>query len=447
MNLKRTLIERLPPGVKQLLAVPYDIYQTGAANRQFARTQLPDYSRDDDAPRHIVCVVVDALRTDHVDGELTPYLAGLNGCNAVTPGAWTFPAVSSMVTGAYPHEHGAMRQTDDPAAVEGFNLPPRMDEDRETITEALAGAGYETYGGFGHDTPFVALSGRFHEHDLFHNVTATAADVFDAHLDWVAGRDRTFAFLHLADPHIPVDPPETYWTTHDVDRSIEGLQTWEYRTDVDCESDCERYREHRRRLYRAAVDYVDDALAEYAAALDTTLSDSLLLVTADHGESLWDNVETDVEQFGGDGCVGHGGAPYEGLARVPLLTDADWTLPDGVSLVDLAPTLADITGIDWSSPSGRSLRSGGSADEMLLVEGALDGHEKKAVYDGQWKLVVSKGDGAELGYRLPAEEQTTVPSGRREAMLDRLPAWPDGERVGTEVSDVVADRLEQLGYR
>ncbi len=31
-------------------------------------------------------------------------------------------------------------------------------------------------------------------------------------------------------------------------------------------------------------------------------------------------------------------------------------------------------------------------------------------------------------------------------MLGGLPAWPDGQRVGTEVSDVVADRLEKLGY-
>ena len=445
MNLKRTLIESLPPGVKRLLAVPYDRYQTRTANKQFARKQLPEYNPDDDAPRHIVCVVVDALRADHIDEELTPYLASLNGCNAITPGPWTFPAVSSMVSGAYPNEHGAMRQTDE--ATEGFSLPPRMDEDRETVTEALAGAGYETYGGFGHDTPFVALSGRFHEHDLFHNVTATAEDVFDAHLDWVAGRDRTFSFLHLADPHIPVDPPDEYWTSHDIDRSIEGLESWEYRTDIGCDGVCERYREHRQRLYRAAVDYVDDTLAEYAATLGSTLEDSLLLVTADHGEALWDHVEVDVEQFGGNGCVGHGGAPYEGLARVPLPTDADWRLSDGASLVDLAPTVADLVGIDWTPPSGRSLRSAESRDEMVLVEGSLDGHEKKAIYNGEHKLIVSNGDGVELGYRLPEEEQTTLPQETREAMLEELPAWPDGQRVETEVSDVVADRLEQLGYR
>jgi arylsulfatase A-like enzyme len=447
MNIKRTLIEHLPPGAKRVLAVPYDLYQTRTANRQFAQKQLPDYAPAEDAPRHILLVVVDALRDDYVDEELTPYLAGLNGCNAITPGAWTFPAVSSMLSGVYPHEHGAMRRTDDPADVEGFSLPPRMDDDRETITEALAGAGYETYGGFGHDTPFVALSGRFHEHDLYHNVTATAEDVLEGYLDWVSGRDRTFAFLHFADPHIPVDPPDEYWKAHDVDPSVGDLQAWEYRTDTDCTGACETYREHRRRLYRASVDYVDDALAAFADEFAETVEESRLVVTADHGEALWDHVAVDVEQFDGSGCVGHGGAPYEGLARVPLLTDADWPLADGASLVDLAPTFADAVGIDWSTESGYSLRAEGPTDRMPLVEGSLEGHEKKAVYDGEYKLIVSSGNGVELGYRLPEEEQTTVPEQRREAMLDALPAWPDGQRVGTEVSGVVEDRLEQLGYR
>jgi len=41
MNLKRTLIETLPPGLKRLLAVPYDYYQTRRADRRFAAKELP----------------------------------------------------------------------------------------------------------------------------------------------------------------------------------------------------------------------------------------------------------------------------------------------------------------------------------------------------------------------------------------------------------------------
>jgi arylsulfatase A-like enzyme len=447
MNLKRTLIETLPPSIKRLLAMPYDYYQVRTADRQFAGKELPAYDRGSDAPDHILCVVVDAMRADHVDEETTPYLASLHGCDAITPGAWTFPAMSSIVSGVYPHEHGAMKQTDEPDDADGLTLPPRMDDDRETITEALAGAGYDTYGGFGHDTPFVALSGRFQTHALYHSINSNAADVLDDYLDWVAGRDRTFGLLQLADPHIPVDPPREYWAEYDVDRSIDGIKNWRYDETLECDEDCERYRAHRRRLYRASVAYVDDALASFADELGTIVDDPLLVVTSDHGEMLWEHAAFDIEHFDGTGCVDHGGAPYEPLARVPLLTNQDWTFDDHVSLIDIPPTIADCVGIDGPAMTGESLLGERSADRTPIVEGSLDGYEKKAIYDGEYKLIVSRGDDVEVGYALPDEEPIELPEEVRQDLVDGLPSWPDGEDVETEVAGVVEDRLETLGYK
>lgn len=445
MNLKRTLIERLPPEAKRLLAVPYDWYQTRQADAEFARKELPDATPADDAPQHIVCVVVDALRADHVNEEVTPFLATLSGTDAITPGTWTFPAMSSFVSGVYPHEHGAIRQSDEPDDADGFTLPPRMDGDRVTLTETLGGAGYETYGGFGHDTPFVALSGRFQTHALYHTVNANADDVLGAHREWIDGRDRTFSLLHLADPHVPVDPPEAYWNTYDVDPSIDGLENWRYDSEVDCGAECRRYREHRRRLYRAAVDYVDDALSRYVETLDAVLDDYLLVVTGDHGEALWEHVEFDVEHFSGTGCVGHGGAPYEQLSRVPLLTNREWNVDGDVSLIDVAPTILDSVGVEGPSMSGVSLLDGVPEGRYVFVEGNLDGTEKKAVYDDEYKLIVSPG--ADIGFRLPSERIATIPDERRRSMLEAVPQWPDGADGRTEVSGVVADRLAKLGYR
>lgn len=449
MDLKRTLVRVLPPAAKRALAVPYDLAQTWRADRQFATRDLPSYEPADDAPRHVVCVVVDALRADRVSSDTTPYLASLNGVDAITPGAWTFPAVSSLLSGVYPHEHGATKQVDEPDDSPGISLPPRMGDERETITEALAGAGYRTYGGFGHDTPFVALSGRFHDHALFHKSNSTARDVLDDHLQWVAGRDRTFGFVHLADPHIPVDPPGEYWDAYDVDADIEDIRNWRYKDDVECGQACQRYREHRRRLYRASVDYVDDVLAWYAGRLEEIVEDPLLVVTADHGEALWEHVAFDVEHFDGTGCVDHGGAPYEALARVPLLTNADWDLSSGglVSLIDIAPTITDAVGIEGPETTGSSLRDGPPEDRLPLVEGSLSGYEKKAVYDGEYKLLVSRGHDVEAGFSLPDEEPTPVPDERRRRMRDALSHWPAGSEETTEVSSVVEDRLDHLGYR
>jgi arylsulfatase A-like enzyme len=352
-----------------------------------------------------------------------------------------------MISGVYPHEHGAMKQSDEPDESEGLTLPPRMDDSRETITEALAGAGYETYGGFGHDTPFVALAGRFQTHALYHKATSDARDVLEDYLDWVQGRDRTFSFLHLADPHIPVDPPQEYWEAHDVDSSIANIENWEYNQTVDCDDACRRYREHRRRLYRASVDYVDDVLSEFDEKLTERLEDPLLVVTSDHGEAMWEHLEYDVENFDGTGCVDHGGAPYEQLARVPLLTNADWDFEGHTSLIDLAPTFARLAGIDGPDMTGVPLTESSPEDRMVHVEGSLSGYEKKAIYHDQYKLIVSKGDNIEEGYTLPEEQRVTIPEESRERMLRELPPWPDGSAATTEVSGVVEDRLNQLGYK
>lgn len=447
MNLKRTLIRRLPPAAKEMLSVPYDRYQTWQANRQFARKSLPEYTPAADAPKHIILIVVDALRADYVNEELTPFLASLDGYNAITPGTWTFPAVSSILSGVYPHEHGAMRQSDTVDESDGITLPPQMDPDRETITEALAGAGYDTYGGFGHDTPFVALAGRFQDHDLFHTITSNADDVLNAYRSWVDGRDRTLGIVHLADPHIPVDPPAEYWDKHGVDRSIDGINNWRYNTTYPCDEACQRYRDHRRRLYRAAVEYVDDALRRFSGRIEAELDDYELIITADHGEALWEHLEFDREHFGGTGCVDHGGAPYESLARVPLLTTVNTVASESVSLVDIAPTIASLVGIDGPDMSGYSLIEDQPDNRLPLVEGGLNGYEKKAVYDDEYKLIVSHGDSVEVGYQLPEETVIELPAEQRERMLEALPPWPDGTSAETAVSEVVEDRLAQLGYK
>ena len=447
MNPKRTLIRNLPPSVKRALAVPYDYYQTHKADREFACKELPTNQAKSSAPDHIVWVVVDALRADHVSPELTPFLSELTGTDAVTPGTWTFPAVSSLLTGVYPHEHGAMRQTDKIDDTEGITIPPRLPDDRITLTEALAGAGYDTYGGFGHDTPFVALSGRFQKHELYHSLTANGADVLEDYLEWVDGRKKTCAFLHLADPHIPVDPPKNYWKKHDVDSSIEGVKDWRYKTNIECSDECERYRTHRRRLYRGAVEYVDDAIAAFYDRLQETVADPLFVVTADHGEAHWEHVKFDVEHFDGTGCVDHGGAPYEAVARVPLLTTADWNCDGLVSLVDLPATVADVTGVPVGKMAGRSLCKGVDPDRVVLTEGSLHGHEKKGVYHNKYKLLASRGHNVEIGYELPEETQTELPVDIQNALREQLPPWPDEDGQATEVSGVVEDRLEKLGYK
>ena len=446
------LVQRLPDGVKRRLAGPYNRIQTVRADREFARREIDSLRPAAGAPRHVVCVVVDALRADAIDPETTPFLHARRVGTALTTAPWTFPAVTSLVTGRYPHEHGSMRQSD--AADRGATdlvVPPALPAADPTLPAVFAAAGYRTYGAFAFHMPFFALGGRFERHALYDD--APAAAVCADFLDWFDDHaaEPTFSYLHLADPHEPLDPPAAYWADHDVDSTIDGIARWRYRDSRPDGPEAEYYREHRRRLYRATAAYVDDQLAALAARLP---DDVALLVTADHGEALWEHTDLDAETFVDSRPaygIDHGGTPYEAIARVPLVAegfDGAFEVAGGrASLVDVAPTLLDLLGHeDALSATGRSLRRGVPDDRIPLVEACRYGHEKKAAYLDDWKLVVSRGDDEALGFRLPEEAAADLPADVERRLYDALPAWPDGRHPERRVSGMAQQRLKDLGY-
>ncbi|WP_158237454.1 sulfatase-like hydrolase/transferase [Halegenticoccus soli] len=474
-----------------------DRFRERRADARFRNRSRPRTTPAADAPRHVVLVVVDALRADAVAPERAPFLDSLSGTDAVAPSTWTFPSVTSLATGRYPHAHGAMRRTDgfDDAVLDVTPLPPRAAPEAWTLPEALSSAGYETRGSFGMLVPFLALAGRFEAHDLREG--ADAGTLLASHREWLTDRldRRTFSYIHLSDLHEPVDPPAPYWREHGVDPSIPGIRTWRYENVCHDSPTVERYRTHRRELYRAAVEYVDNRLESHLRRLRDLLGDdALVFVAGDHGEGFWERAAFGAEHFADPRpayCVGHGGAPYEAIARVPLLWDGDGDGaeglrngigdrddpndrdghggPDGpaghdgpVSLVDVAPTVADAVGLPTPEPADGVSLLGGSPRERreddggppagrpVLVEGARYGYEKKAAYGGGWKLIVSRGDGVERWFSLPDEEPGEPPEAVRESLLERVPPWPErGDAAGTArtaVSGGVERRLDRLGY-
>jgi len=450
-RLKSAVGSALPERARRLAGNLYSRYQEFDADRTFAGRSLPDVTRGEDAPDHVVCIVVDALRADAVTEGTTPCLAGLGGTTAVAPAPWTFPSVASLFTGQYPHEHGAMRQSDDAddATGEEITLPPGLPEGHVTLPEYLAGAGYDTYGAFGFQMPFLSASGRFGTHELYRD--ADAPDVFEDYLAWLGERPGrpTFAYLHLSDLHEPVEPPEAYARDHDVDLDIPRISQWDY-TDTAEGPDVDRYRTHRTRLYEAAVDYVDDEIETFLARMSGRVNaDPAVIVTGDHGEAFWEHATFDAERFYDSRpayCVGHGGTPYESISRVPLHTSGIEFEGGPTSLIDIAPTLLEKVGIAVpEGMTGYSHRNPVPEDRALLTESARYGHEKKAVTAGEWKLLVSIGDECRVGFSLPEETPADLPESVRSDLEAELPPWPEGGDART-VSGSVQRRLEHLGY-
>lgn len=148
------------------------------------------------------------------------------------------------------------------------------------------------------------------------------------------------------------------------------------------------------RLYLLEVESVDERVGALLRALDLSgLAERTLVVfTSDHGEG-----------FGEHGDFLHGVSLHDEMVRVPLIL-AGPGIAQGhrvatpVSHLDLAPTLADLMGIEGlGETQGESLRrllAGGRAEPRPVYLSSPDRLDRDAVVLGRHKLIAGLGAGA-----------------------------------------------------
>jgi arylsulfatase A-like enzyme len=316
-------------------------------------------------PPDVFMVVVDTLRADRFGAtrrgtSLTPFLDELARTSTVFHDAystspWTSPSVASLFTSRYPSQHGVQ---DFESALPGGE---------ETLAEILAANGIVA-GGFSSNL-LVGRSRGFQQGFRFFRALGTrdvgsqhrserAVDAARRAIRWIderpeTPRERLFVYLHVMDPHAPYAP----------DRNARArVFGSDPEPDVDAVNEVMRHHtttpipESTRRavvaLYDAEVSSTDTALELFFSALAERgrLDDSIVIVTADHGEELWDH-----------GMFGHHHSLYAEVLRVPLLIRMPGQMRrrdvfEAVSLLDVAPTVLDLLGV--AAPSrfeGRSL--------------------------------------------------------------------------------------------
>jgi arylsulfatase A-like enzyme/Tfp pilus assembly protein PilF len=271
-------------------------------------------------PLNVLLITVDTFRADRV-GNKTPAMAGLarDGVRfdaADSPVPLTLPSHASLMSGLLPLHHG-MRNN-------GIGVFPAS---RQTLATTFGRRGYRTgafVGSFILDHRF-GLDRGFERYDdeIVRNVTDSSgtfdaerrgAAVVDRALAWLRQNDARpfFAWVHLYDAHAPYAPPPPYPQTYDGE-----------------------------------VAYVDAQLARLLAAVDR--GNTIIVVAGDHGEAL-----------GEHGELTHGLLLYEPTLHVPMMIAAPSLAPrvihTAVSTVDLAPTLASLAGLAFTSPiDGRDL--------------------------------------------------------------------------------------------
>jgi len=278
---------------------------------------------------NIVLIVMDTLRVDELSchgrpGTSTPVLDALAGRGVLyerarATSSWTWPATASILTGLSPQTHGVV---DDSACY--------LDEQIDTIAEALQGQGYTT-AAFACNPlldPVKNFDQGFEAYDYARGFRKSD-EVMPAILSWIAetADARFFLYLHLVDPHEPVKP-------RDVDLARVGVSaeppagcpsrpTVEYRpallrgegltsegiSDPDLVLKPE-VQQWLKRTYSASVSTSDDFLGMVIDQIEDLglLEDTVIAFTSDHGEEFFEH-----------GFLGHDQSLHQELVHVPLI--------------------------------------------------------------------------------------------------------------------------------
>jgi len=284
-------------------------------------------SGSNSAPPNLVLISIDTTRSDHVGTDAkaaTPHLneiaaKGTRFTRATTVSNNTLPAHISMLSGQMPQKTGVPRN--------GFKLSSST----QWLPTILQSAGWQT-------AAFVsasALSGNLglsRGFDEFDDATTIkeidqrqrrGASTVSAATNWIEQPHETpyFLWVHLFDPHYPYTPPSPFNEGNDdysgpADGSMEYLMgVWGRGRPKVATTAADRAQLNR--LYAGEVSYLDTQIGRLTTALLREDPNTLIVISADHGESLTEH----------DYLYDHGEYLYQPTVHIPLIVRPPETWP------------------------------------------------------------------------------------------------------------------------
>jgi arylsulfatase A-like enzyme len=422
----------------------------------------------DQAPRprvdHIVLVVLDATHAGHLgcyagDHRASPNLdalaaRGVRFANAFSNTTWTLPSTVSLFTGLRPERHGVVTA--------GQIVPDEL----LLLPERLGPVGFTS----------AAWS---------HMIFASARHALDQGLDQgrylrprdevgkaeakvelesflAAGHERSFTYLHLRRPHSPYEPDDLYRLPFEGDCPLADRSRDKALMYIDNAPDPQLDAadlEHLTHLYRANLRQVDTTVGWLVDLLGDRLSeDTLLVITADHGEEL-----------GEHGKFGHRDEVFAEVVRVPLVVVGPGIEPgvveQAVATVDVTPSLMELVGLpaddelDGTSWAPALYGESVSREPVRIAGRRTPGQAFGAAAVGrEWKLT-RRADGTQVfhAWRHDAADIQAVEPGLVDAseratlqrIVDELLAWepqPTAELDAASTTPEELEDLRQLGY-
>ena len=433
--------------------------------------------------RHVIVVSFDTARADHLGcygnawiktpriDELASESILFEDYMTVVP--MTLASHTSLLTGKYPHTHGAPRN--------GYTV----NEENVMLPEILKEEGFHTAGfaasfvlsarfgfaqGFDYYDEDFSVSSDEHVSYPSERVAAVVTDAAIAYLEEREVPENLFLFLHYFDPHKPYRPPAEYV---DMYEGNETVTRWLEETEGVPRN---RYAEMRMALhYAGEVTYMDEHFGRMMDYLDGRgiLEEALLIVTSDHGDNFWGHpVQWD-----------HGFTVYQStvdaicIIRLPQARNGGKRIEHLFASIDVMPSVLSFLGLEApAGTEGRSIDLTASSIppprtncfcQASKSEGVaetdpqwLNIRKAACIREGKWKYVSVPYQGTEELYDLsrdPGEHHDLLadPTPMSRAQADRLrpvlrtwveSAAPLPSSLAEKDREDTIRRLKSLGY-
>jgi arylsulfatase A-like enzyme len=383
--------------------------------------------------KNVVLITVDCLRADHVSfygykRNTTPFLDKIARKGLIFPSAFangpnTRLSIPTLLTSTYPLLFLQEAQNG------------RFHQGRISIATLLKEYGFATAGI--HSNPYISkFYGYDRGFDYFNDfligqvedeITQTKAKktirelvkgfkavvshklphedgttINNQAFTWVEEiTEPFFLWVHYMDTHMPYVPPNEFLNLMDVKSYSHIKKIWMGKKIDDVEMRKTIPNEEVTdyvNLYDGCIRYVDQIIKSLITQVQNKFSDTLFVITADHGE-----------EFREHGDLGHHEKLYDELLHVPLFFYGQEIKPgkidEVVALIDVVPTIFHFLG--FKQPSEMQGTTIHKKKKFIIAE-AWRNSRSTAYRDEEWKLILS--DTTKELYHLPHDklEQNNV---------------------------------------
>jgi arylsulfatase A-like enzyme len=360
---------------------------------------------------NVILVSLDTTRADRLScyghyRTTSPHLdklasEGVLFTNHISPHIPTYPGHTTMMTGKDVYAHQVTSQSHTPEPSPGVRMLAEILKEHGYYTAAADNLGRWFARGFDKVETYGWDTADKKEWRKGEAVAAAALKV----LNEAARQDNPFfLFFHFWDPHTPYLPPapfdRMFYTGDETDPENDSMDAlWQFEnfnryfaewmpgvTDI----------EFPKAQYDAEIAYMDTCFARVLNRLDELglTSDTLIVITADHGEELDEH----------EHWFDHHGL-YDTNVHIPLIMRCPGILPANqrvgglTSMLDVTPTILDVLDLGYvveqENMVGKSLlplvnspsaMDRGTSDYLHITENTW--MKKRGIRTHRWKYIV-----------------------------------------------------------